>query len=145
MTTSFDYRLAKRFGKKGDVVDKEELEQKGSRQGKLTSIASIRGVSAASSSEERLSEDVVLEETAIPEETAPEESALEKPSLGELPLEEQLVQLQGMHRGLDTRIQELHEFPYRDQLEIQRLKKQKLRIKESIEYVKNKIIPDWNA
>lgn len=39
----------------------------------------------------------------------------------------------------------LQEFPYLDQLQMQRLKKQKLRIKQNIERIKALLIPDLDA
>ena len=63
----------------------------------------------------------------------------------DLSLEEQLEALLVEHRKLDDYISELQTFPYQDQLEIQRLKKKKLHIKDAITYIKDQIIPDWNA
>ncbi len=63
----------------------------------------------------------------------------------ELSLEEQLQLLLIDHRELDKHIAELQQFPYVDQLEIQRLKKKKLHLKDAITYLKDQIIPDWNA
>lgn len=62
-----------------------------------------------------------------------------------LSLEEQLLLLQMEHRELDEHIVELLGYVYRNQLEIQRLKKKKLRLKDSIGFLKDQIIPDWNA
>ena len=56
-----------------------------------------------------------------------------------------LLQLQSEHRALDIRIAELHELPYQNQILLQRLKKEKLRLKDSIERLKNAMIPDLNA
>lgn len=64
----------------------------------------------------------------------------EIPSLGS-----QLLALKTEHRRLDVEIHRLQEFPYIDQLELQRLKRQKLRIKQNIELVKNMLIPDLDA
>lgn len=63
----------------------------------------------------------------------------------ELTLEEQLQLLLIDHRELDEHIAGLQKFPYVDRLEIQRLKKKKLHLKDSITYLKDQIIPDWNA
>ena len=62
------------------------------------------------------------------------------PSLGT-----QLFTLQTQHRLLDTEIVKLQEFPYIDQLHLQRLKRQKLRLKQNIELVKAMLIPDLDA
>ena len=63
----------------------------------------------------------------------------------ELTLEEQLQLLLVDHRELDEHIADLQKYPYVDQLEIQRLKKKKLHLKDAITYLKDQIIPDWNA
>ena len=56
-----------------------------------------------------------------------------------------LLQLQTKHRVLDNKIAEMYEFPYQNQILLQRLKKEKLRIKDAIEHLKNDMIPDLNA
>ena len=53
--------------------------------------------------------------------------------------------LQTEHRELDAKIAELYDFPYTDQLLLQRLKKRKLGIKDKIERLKDEMIPDLNA
>lgn len=60
-------------------------------------------------------------------------------------LAEQLATLEREHRALDLRIQELQSFAYQDQLEIQRLKKQKLRMKDAITRLRSRLIPDLDA
>ncbi|MEH6557542.1 MAG: YdcH family protein [Oceanicoccus sp.] len=57
----------------------------------------------------------------------------------------QLFQLQTEHRMLDTEIGNLQSFPYIDQLQLQRLKRQKLRLKQNIEHIKAMLIPDLDA
>jgi len=57
----------------------------------------------------------------------------------------QLFQLQTEHRMLDTEINNLQQFPYLDQLKLQRMKRQKLRLKQNIEIIKAQLIPDLNA
>lgn len=57
----------------------------------------------------------------------------------------QLLMLQNQHRALDDKITELYAFPYRNQILLQRLKKQKLRLKDAIERIKDEMIPDLNA
>ncbi|PID54801.1 MAG: hypothetical protein CR978_02125 [Gammaproteobacteria bacterium] len=57
----------------------------------------------------------------------------------------QLLMLQNQHRALDDKITELYTFPYRNQILLQRLKKQKLRLKDAIERLKDEMIPDLNA
>ena len=56
-----------------------------------------------------------------------------------------LLDLQAKHRALDNRIQELHGFPYQNQILLQRLKKEKLRLKDAITRLKDDMIPDLNA
>jgi hypothetical protein len=56
-----------------------------------------------------------------------------------------LLRLQTRHRTLDLKIAELYSFPYQNQVLLQRLKKEKLRLKDSIERLKDEMIPDLNA
>ncbi len=56
-----------------------------------------------------------------------------------------LLQLQARHRALDTRITEMQSFPYQNQILLQRLKKEKLRLKDAIERLKDEMIPDLDA
>jgi hypothetical protein len=56
-----------------------------------------------------------------------------------------LMDLQAKHRALDTRINELHTYPYQNQILLQRLKKEKLRLKDAITRLKDEMIPDLNA
>jgi len=56
-----------------------------------------------------------------------------------------LLELQRQHRALDEKIEELYSFPYRNQILLQRLKKQKLRLKDTIEQIKDDMIPDLDA
>tara|TARA_R110002110_G_scaffold303525_2_gene517653 strand:- start:19906 stop:20151 length:246 start_codon:yes stop_codon:yes gene_type:complete len=56
-----------------------------------------------------------------------------------------LLELQSRHRSLDLKIAELHQFPYQNQILMQRLKKEKLRLKDCIERIKDEMIPDLNA
>ncbi len=56
-----------------------------------------------------------------------------------------LLSLQTKHRELDGRIEELHSYPYQNQILLQRLKKEKLRLKDAITRLKDDMIPDLNA
>jgi len=56
-----------------------------------------------------------------------------------------LFELQTRHRTLDIKIAELHTYPYQNQILLQRLKKEKLRLKDAIERLKDDMIPDLNA
>jgi hypothetical protein len=63
----------------------------------------------------------------------------------ELSAAERLLLLEGQHRSLDQKIIELQARPWQNQLLVQRLKKEKLRLKEVIERLKGEMIPDLNA
>ena len=56
-----------------------------------------------------------------------------------------LLDLQSRHRALDTRIHEMYQYPYQNQILLQRLKKEKLHLKDAIERLKDEMIPDLNA
>lgn len=56
-----------------------------------------------------------------------------------------LMQLQARHRALDLKISEMQSFPYQNQILLQRLKKEKLRLKDTIEHLKDDLIPDLDA
>lgn len=60
-------------------------------------------------------------------------------------LSSQLLALQTQHRALDIEISRLQDFPYKDQLELQRMKRQKLRLKQNIERIRGLLIPDLDA
>ena len=75
------------------------------------------------------------------ERVAPDESAANE----DLSPAERLVVMQNQHRTLDQKIIELQSRPWQNQLLVQRLKKEKLLLKESIERLKDEIIPDLNA
>ena len=56
-----------------------------------------------------------------------------------------LLDLEARHRSLDEQIADLYDFPYQDQIQLQRLKKEKLRLKDAISRLKDEMIPDLNA
>lgn len=58
---------------------------------------------------------------------------------------EELKALRLKHRELDEKISELHKNPYNDQLRIQKYKKQKLLLKDTIVKLESRLIPDLNA
>ena len=60
-------------------------------------------------------------------------------------LSARIFELQSRHRALDDAIGALMEQPYKDQLQLQRLKKEKLKIKDQIERLKDDLIPDLDA
>ncbi len=76
----------------------------------------------------------------IPPDTPPSEEPI-----AELSLAARILQLQQTHRRLDEEIQELYDYPFRDQLHLQRLKRKKLQVKDDISRLKDDLIPDLNA
>lgn len=60
-------------------------------------------------------------------------------------LRDQLKSLRVRHRELDTEISSLTEQRYSNSLALQRLKKQKLALKDAIVKLESQLIPDINA
>jgi hypothetical protein len=61
----------------------------------------------------------------------------------ELPeIERRLAELRAAHRALDERISQLIDAGYRNQLELQRLKKQKLALRDRIARLESDRLPD---
>ncbi len=58
---------------------------------------------------------------------------------------EKLARLREEHRDLDRAIERLAEDPSVDQLQITRMKKRKLKLKDWIAYLESRLIPDLNA
>lgn len=56
-----------------------------------------------------------------------------------------IVELQIEHRALDDMIARLSENVYVDQLQLRRLKKRKLQLKDLITRLKSRLIPDMDA
>ena len=56
-----------------------------------------------------------------------------------------LMELRNEHRELDASISHLTEAPYQDQIQISRLKKRKLLLKDMITKLESQLIPDLNA
>lgn len=57
-----------------------------------------------------------------------------------------LPELRAEHRDLDSAIRALEEqLPDADEVQIKRMKKRKLRLKDMISYFENKLIPDLDA
>ncbi|MHA1529993.1 MAG: YdcH family protein [Alphaproteobacteria bacterium] len=54
----------------------------------------------------------------------------------------ELVELRRQHRVLDDEIAELSESPLGDQLQLKRLKKRKVHLKDEITRVEDKLYPD---
>jgi len=57
-------------------------------------------------------------------------------------LQEQLARLQQEHRDLDVAISALQHSPGSDQLQVQRLKKRKLYLRDRISYIEDQLTPD---
>lgn len=60
-------------------------------------------------------------------------------------LRRQLEELWLEHRDLDDVINHLTHSAYPDQLQLKRLKKRKLRLKDSISLIESRLIPDIDA
>lgn len=65
--------------------------------------------------------------------------------INEQQLRERLTSLVEEHRDLDDAITGLSQQPYINQLQLQRLKKRKLQLKDQIARLKSQLIPDLNA
>jgi hypothetical protein len=57
-------------------------------------------------------------------------------------LQDQLARLQQEHRDLDVAITALQHSPGSDQLQVQRLKKRKLYLRDRIAYIEDQLTPD---
>ena len=57
-------------------------------------------------------------------------------------LEEKLIELQREHKDLDDVIDRLRSTPPVDFLQMKRLQKKKLQLKDMIQKIKNEIVPD---
>jgi hypothetical protein len=57
-------------------------------------------------------------------------------------LREQLARLQQEHRDLDAAIAALQEAPGSDMLQVQRLKKRKLYLRDRISFIEDQLTPD---
>ncbi len=55
---------------------------------------------------------------------------------------QELLRLMQEHRDLDSAINALEAMPIRDRLQIQRLKKRKLALKDSMSYLQDLLTPD---
>ena len=60
-------------------------------------------------------------------------------------LRQQLEELRLEHRDLDDVIHHLIHSAYPDQLQLKRLKKRKLKLKDTVEMIESRLIPDIDA
>jgi hypothetical protein len=60
-------------------------------------------------------------------------------------LQQKLEELRLEHRDLDDVINHLSHSAYPDQLQLKRLKKRKLRLKDTIQLIESRLIPDIDA
>jgi hypothetical protein len=60
-------------------------------------------------------------------------------------MHQQLQELELEHRDLDAAISALQENHYTDQLQLTRMKRRKLLLKDAISRLESKLIPDLNA
>ncbi|HET9049780.1 MAG TPA: YdcH family protein [Chiayiivirga sp.] len=58
---------------------------------------------------------------------------------------QQIAALRGEHRELDAALEKAIDSPWLDQVLVTRIKRRKLRIKDMIAYLENKLIPDLDA
>ncbi|HWU53621.1 MAG TPA: DUF465 domain-containing protein [Tahibacter sp.] len=66
-------------------------------------------------------------------------------SLDPADITRQLIELRQEHRDLDAAIARLSVDSASDELQLKRLKKRKLRLKDMIAYLENQLIPDQPA
>jgi hypothetical protein len=57
-------------------------------------------------------------------------------------LRAELARLQQEHRDLDAAIEALNDAPGRDQIQVQRLKKRKLVLRDRIAFIEDQLTPD---
>ena len=67
---------------------------------------------------------------------------MEATEINLLPAAVRLVRLRQEHRDLDSAIEALRAAPAQDQLQLARLKKRKLRLKDEIALLEDQLIPD---
>ena len=60
-------------------------------------------------------------------------------------IQSRLMSLRQEHRDLDDAIRQLAESPSTDQLQLRRMKKRKLKLRDQITYWESKLIPDLDA
>ena len=53
--------------------------------------------------------------------------------------------MQNRHRSIDQQLHELQAHPWSDRILIQRMKKEKLRLRDAIERLRDELVPDIDA
>ena len=53
--------------------------------------------------------------------------------------------MQNRHRSIDQQLHELQAHPWSDRILIQRMKKEKLRLRDAIEHLRDELVPDIDA
>jgi hypothetical protein len=53
--------------------------------------------------------------------------------------------MQNRHRSIDQQLHELQAHPWGDRILIQRMKKEKLRLRDAIERLRDELVPDLDA
>lgn len=72
--------------------------------------------------------------------------ASDKPAANEpMPASMRLSIMKERHRALDREIADLQVKPLTDQLYLRRLKREKLRLRDAIEYLRDQLTPDLDA
>jgi hypothetical protein len=66
-------------------------------------------------------------------------------TLGISEINHRLAELRQEHRDLDHAIEQMADNPATDHLQLKRLKKRKLRLRDQISYWESKLIPDLDA
>ena len=72
-------------------------------------------------------------------------NAVQMPMDDTAEISRQLIELRIEHRDLDAVITRLVADPLCDEVQLRRLKKRKLKLKDMIAYLENKLIPDLDA
>jgi hypothetical protein len=67
------------------------------------------------------------------------------PDLDPAAVARRLAELRTEHRDLDDAIARIASDPVRDELQLTRMKKRKLKLKDMIAYFEDKLIPDLDA
>lgn len=60
-------------------------------------------------------------------------------------IETRIIELETEHRDLDAAIKRMAEGVYVDQIQLKRLKKKKLQLKDTIAKLRSSLIPDFTA